>query len=86
MKFKDIPAFPGYKVSKNGRVFSAYLRGEMKLSIHGGYYKVKLKNGKITKTKYVHCLVAQTYLPNPHKLPCVNHKDGTKLNNCVENL
>ncbi len=86
MEFKDIPAFPRYKVSKNGRVFSAYLRGEMKLNIHGGYYKVKLKNGEITKTKYVHCLVAQTYLLNPHKLPCVNHKDGNKLNNCVKNL
>ena len=34
----------------------------------------------------VHRLVAMTFIPNPKKLPYINHKDENKENNCVENL
>lgn len=34
----------------------------------------------------IHRLVAITYIPNPKNLPVINHKDGNKLNNTVENL
>ena len=30
--------------------------------------------------------MAQVFIDNPHKLPCVNHKDEDKTNNCVDNL
>ena len=51
-----------------------------------GYYVVRLtKNGKY-KNIGVHRLVAQAFIPNPDNLPQVNHKDGNKQNNCVENL
>ena len=43
------------------------------------------KNGKM-KMEYIHRLVAIAFIPNPNRLPQVNHKDEDKTNNCVENL
>lgn len=52
----------------------------------GGYYQVTLfKDGKRSRYK-VHRLVAQAFIPNPDNLPCINHKDENKKNNCVQNL
>lgn len=51
-----------------------------------GYLKVTLfKNGKGT-TREVQRFVAETFIPNPNKLPQVNHIDGNKQNNNVNNL
>ena len=51
-----------------------------------GYKNVALcKEGK-SKLYLTHRLVAQAFISNPNKKPQVNHKDGNKLNNNVENL
>ena len=46
------------------------------------------KNGylRACSNNYVHIIVATTFIPNPHCKQQVNHKDGNKLNNKVENL
>ena len=51
-----------------------------------GYCRVYLTKYSKTKAFLVHRLVAQAFIPNPHNLPEVNHKDENKLNNAVENL
>lgn len=51
-----------------------------------GYLALYVKiNGKRTLL-YIHRLVAMYFLENPFKLPEVNHKDGNKSNNNVDNL
>ena len=47
-----------------------------------GYRSINRKN----KTYYIHRLVAETFIDNPLNLPQVNHKDGIKDNNIVDNL
>ena len=43
------------------------------------------KNNKMSN-KTLHNLVANTFIENQKKLPCINHIDGNKHNNCVDNL
>lgn len=50
-----------------------------------GYYQCNLYGGK-KWYKRVHRLVAKTFIPNPNNLPQVNHIDGNKLNNDMNNL
>lgn len=51
-----------------------------------GYYSIGLYKNHILKTTTIHRLVAETFIPNPQKLECINHKDENKANNCVLNL
>lgn len=56
-------------------------------SRHGdGYYVVNLRKLHSSCVIQVHKLVAEAFLPNEFNLPTVNHKDGNKHNNNVENL
>ena len=84
--------FGRYEVSSFGRVKSHIYRGHpltriLKLSIDtGGYPIVKLYFNKKSRTTKVHRLVAEAFILNPNRLPQVNHKDGNKQNNNVDNL
>lgn len=91
--WKEVPGFNGdYYVSTCGRVLSCKeYRGEqyriMSLCSAGsGYSAVYLQKAGKSHLRYVHRLVAEAFIPNPNKYPCVNHKDEVKKNNNVENL
>ena len=75
-----------YSVSNLGNVKSLRFNKEKILSQgynpENGYYSVAI-NGK---TSYVHRLVALTFIPNPKNKPVVNHINGIKNDNRVENL
>lgn len=58
---------------------------DMKLD-KDGYFKVRpCKNGK-ARTFFVHRLILLAFVPNPNSLPQINHKDGNKINNNINNL
>jgi HNH endonuclease/NUMOD4 motif len=53
----------------------------------GGYVAVHLGNNTHSRKIYsIHRLVAQTFIPNPNNKNQVNHLDGDKKNNRIENL
>lgn len=78
-----------YYVSNLGRVKSIKYRRprilKPRLDNHG-YYRVALVNGKRIKECKIHRLVAEAFIENPYNKPTVNHIDGNKRNNRVENL
>ena len=51
-----------------------------------GYYMTSFRINKKKKYIRLHRLIAETFIPNPDVLPMINHKDGNKLNNSIENL
>ena len=80
-----------YEISSCGRLksYQKYKDGK----IMNGCYKndsnemcVRLTIEQHTKSYRIHRLVAQTFIPNPNNLPIVDHIDGNRLNNKVENL
>lgn len=64
------------------------LGGEVKqfLNIENGYYRVSLTKHNKRKKTMVHRLVAEHFIPNPHKYPHVDHINGIKTDNRIENL
>ena len=79
-----------YFITENGRCFNSntgkFLKGQPNIKNKYVSFNLTLPDGK-KKRCYAHRLVAIAYIPNddPNKTE-VNHKDGNKLNNCVDNL
>lgn len=98
--WKDIKGFEGiYQVSSFGNVRSYHKRGgqhryyisKSPILLSGvlwsnGYYFVTLRNNGIIRPQSIHRLVADAFLPNPNNYSDVNHKNGIKTDNRVENL
>ena len=83
----EINDLPGYYIYKNGRVWSGRLQRFLPVSLDGkGYQKVSIRFNKTTVNRTIHRLMAIHFIPNPNNLPQVNHKDGNKLNNNLDNL
>ena len=85
-EWKDIQDFPGYQVSNKGRVKGFH--GILKQGVRKKDQRsiVSLAKNNKQHSQYVHRLVAEAFLPKIKDQLTVNHKDGNKLNNCVENL
>lgn len=87
---RTISGFPDYIVSRKGHVYSSLKRRVLRLRPGvkpGGYEFVGLRpRDGACSYKMVHRLVAEAFISNPGGLPEVNHLDGKKRNNAVENL
>lgn len=85
---RDIKGFEGlYKINKDGRIWSIRKNKWLKYrNFENRYPTACLWRDKKDYYFYVHRLVALTYIKNPKKLREVNHKNGIKTDNCVENL
>tara|TARA_R110000772_G_scaffold58156_1_gene131690 strand:- start:17 stop:469 length:453 start_codon:yes stop_codon:yes gene_type:complete len=83
----EIQGFPNYLIYDDGRVFNRkYNRFLDGTKNEFGYLSVGLSNGESRKLFKIHRLVALQYIPNPENKPDVNHIDGDKTNNNIENL
>lgn len=99
--WKDVEGYEGfYQVSFTGKVRSKNrevanwgngtrnIKGKRLVSYIGkrGYPVVDLWKGGKRKMCTVHRLMAQVFLKNPEEKKCINHKDGDKTNNLLDNL
>ena len=90
--WKDIPGFEGlYQANQFGQIKSLPKLGRKEKILkpdttNKGYLKVNLyKNGEVQR-KFVHRLVAETFLPNEFNLPQIDHINNDKKDNRLCNL
>lgn len=87
-EWRDIAGTDGeYQISNYGRVksYSRHREGKiLKPALHnGGRLYINLSKNE---HKFIHALVAKAFIPNPDSKPQVDHINGDKMNNCVNNL
>ncbi len=76
-----------YAVNELGEVYSLRKNRTISPKVnHDGYLRVQLWSANQCEFVAIHRLIAETFLPNPDNKPFVNHIDGNKANNTVENL
>jgi len=82
----NISGFPNYTISKDGIVRNRrgvviYVSKSKK-----GYVRCTLSHKGKKQKPYIHRLIALHFIPNPENKPCINHKNGNKADNRIENL
>lgn len=90
--WKAIPGYEGqYEISNSGLVMRIY-KNKVKSKIlstrinNCGYVEVRLSKNSKTITKFIHNLLAQTFIPNVNNRLEVNHINGIKTDNHLSNL
>ena len=99
--WKDIQGYEGiYQISNYGRVLSLYRQVRCRGGAHrgkeqsllkpcedsAGYLLVVLSDKGVKKSHRIHRLIATGFISNSYNYKCVNHIDGNKTNNSIDNL
>lgn len=87
-EYKQIKDFPNYFINRNGEVYSKFSNKKLKTHInYKGYEYVTLGNNSSSRRKItIHRLIAIAFIENPQKYPMINHINGIKNDNRIENL
>ena len=92
--WNSISDYPEYEISTMGRIKYPIRKGSKPYSKRitsggssgDGYKTFEVRNCKGVKKTTIHRLMAKTFIPNPNEYKIVNHKDGNKKNNNIDNL
>lgn len=88
MNWHKIKHNPNYSINEKGEIRND-LTGNVKapfINKKTGYLTVDLWSDNKSKKFAVHRLLAESFLPNPDNKPTVDHADGNRLNNSLDNL
>jgi len=85
-KWKDVIGYEGlYQINSlfNVRNNKGLI---LNVSLNRNYYRIGLSKNGVGKYIKLHRLIALHFIPNPDNLPCINHINGIKTDNRLENL
>jgi hypothetical protein len=85
--FKVIEHFNNYSINKEGIVINNKTKKQISIYVSShGYKSVRLWKNNKSKLNYIHRILAQYFIPNILNKTQVNHIDGNRINNNLNNL
>ena len=87
MEWRKIEGFENYSVSDTGEIRNDLTGKKLKSFVSSTGYKIShLSANGIKKTVKLHRIIAKAFIPNPNNKKCVNHINGNKQDNSLNNL
>ena len=83
---KKIVGYENYEIDECGNIFNSKGMKMRDFKSQKGYRIVQLRSNGKSRTQFVHRLLGCAYIDNPDNKPELNHIDGDRTNNVVENL
>ena len=89
MNFVRIDGFPNYVIHPAGTILRIWKNKTKEMKTYNepnGYMRIELSNNGKPKKFFVHRLLALHFIPNPENKPCIDHINGIRNDNRLENL